>query len=74
MGLQASLQSIFLISDWWGRAQPTVGGAIPGASRPPASQVLREVSGLPSAFTPCAEDYETRVYCVPCAMNRVCLL
>ena len=30
IGLWASLWDIVLISDWWGRAQPFVGGAIPG--------------------------------------------
>jgi hypothetical protein len=31
--LQASQESIYLTSDHWGRVQPTVGGAIPGAGR-----------------------------------------
>jgi hypothetical protein len=33
-GLQASLWSIFLISDWWWRAQTIVGGATPDAGSP----------------------------------------
>ena len=45
-GLWASLYGIFLISDWWGRAQPIVGGAIPGqvvlgSIRKQAEQAMR---------------------------------